>query len=48
MSGDRKIVSCTKGGKGGRVSITKKVDGFAYRLCYLDIAEVICSDEEEE
>ena len=45
----RKIVSCTKGReKGGRVSITKKDDGFTYRLCYLDIAEVICSDEEKE
>mmetsp|Transcript_18111 Transcript_18111/g.42804 ORF Transcript_18111/g.42804 Transcript_18111/m.42804 type:complete len:425 (+) Transcript_18111:279-1553(+) len=44
----RTIVSYKRSTSKGQEAFTKTFNGFTYRLCYLEIAAVICSDEEEE
>ena len=44
----RTIISYKRSTSKGQEAFTKTFNGFTYRLCYLEIAAVICSDEEEE
>jgi len=41
-------MSCKKSTAEGQKAFTKTLNGFTYRLCYLAIAEIVQTYEEEE